>query len=123
MLNLGSIMMGTMQPKEMAEFYEKVFDKAPEWNDGNWYGWQLGNTHFTLGEHSEMGGKAKDPGRIMFNLDTKDVKGEFERIKKAGAEVVKEPYKPDEASDMWIATFADLDGNYFQLMSPWEDQK
>jgi predicted lactoylglutathione lyase len=22
--------------------------------------------------------------------------------------------------EMWIATFADPDGNYFQLMSPWE---
>ena len=41
---------------------------------------------------------------------------EFERIKAAGAEVVKEPY---EIEGMWIATFADPDGNYFQLMSPW----
>lgn len=32
--------------------------------------------------------------------------------------VVKEPY---ELQGMWIATFADPDGNYFQLMSPWEE--
>jgi predicted enzyme related to lactoylglutathione lyase len=121
MLNLNSIMLGTMKPKEMAEFYEKVFDKSADWNDGDWYGWQVGSTHFTLGEHSEMGGKAKDPGRVMFNLETKDVEGEFKRIKKVGAQVIKEPYSP--GMDMLIATFADPDGNYFQLMSPWEEQK
>jgi predicted enzyme related to lactoylglutathione lyase len=32
--------------------------------------------------------------------------------------VVKEPY---ELQGMWIATFADPDGNYFQLTSPWEE--
>jgi predicted enzyme related to lactoylglutathione lyase len=34
---------------------------------------------------------------------------------------VQEPYRPDgmdDATQMWIATFADPDGNYFQLMSP-----
>lgn len=29
MLNLNSIMVGTMQLKEMAELYEKVFEKKP----------------------------------------------------------------------------------------------
>ncbi len=123
MLNLNSIMVGTMQPKEMAEFYEKVFNKKPDWNDSNWRGWQVGSTHFTLGEHSKMGGKTKDPGRLMFNLETKEVEKEFERIKEAGAEVIKAPYNPDPAHSMLIATFADPDGNYFQLMSPMKQEK
>ena len=49
--------------------------------------------------------------------ETKDVKAEFDRIAATGATVVKEPY---DIQGMWIATFADPDGNYFQLMSPWE---
>ncbi len=44
---------------------------------------------------------------------------ESERIKASGATIVKEPY---ELESMWIATFADPDGNYFQLMSPWEQE-
>jgi predicted enzyme related to lactoylglutathione lyase len=71
----------------------------------------------TVGEHSEMGGKAKDPGRLMFVLETADVKAEFERIKAAGAEEIKAPY---EMGGGWIATLADPDGNFFQLMTPWE---
>lgn len=118
MLNFSSVMLGSTKPKELAEFYEKVFERKADWQDGNWSGWQVGNTHLTIGEHSEAKGKSKDPVRILLNFDTEDVKGEFERIKKIeGAEVIKEPYTPGEASDMWIATFADPDGNYFQLMT------
>ncbi len=105
-----------MQPKNMADFYTKVFAKAPDMSEEKWYGWTVGSVFFGVGEHSEMIGKSKEPGRVMFNLETPDVKGEFERIKGAGAAVVKEPY---EMGGMWIATFADPDGNYFQLMSPW----
>lgn len=112
------MMVGTKQPKVMAEFYEKVFGKVPDMKEENWSGWIVGSCFFSVGEHSEMKGKAKEPGRVMFNLETKEVKKEFERIKKLGAKVIKEPY--DMGNGMWVATFADPDGNYFQLMSPWK---
>ncbi|MBI4130858.1 hypothetical protein HY468_06070, partial [Candidatus Roizmanbacteria bacterium] len=89
MLNLNSIMVGTMQPKVLGEFYEKVFDKKPDMEEGGWYGWSVGNTFFSVGEHSEVKGKAKEPQRIIVNLETKEVKEEFERIKKIGAKVIK----------------------------------
>ena len=110
-------MIATMQPKEMAAFYEKVFGKKPDMVEGEWYGWQVGSSFIGIGHHSGMKGKTKEAGRVMFNLETSEVKQEFERIKELGAEVVKEPY---EMGGAWIATFADLDGNYFQLMSPWK---
>ena len=116
-------MIGSSQPKVLAEFYKKVFDKKPDWNDNSWYGFQVGNTHLTIGEHSEVKGKSKEPQRLIINLDTKNVKKEFERIKATGAEVIKAPYNPGEAPEMLIATFADPDGNYFQLMTPWEEDK
>jgi len=118
MINLNSLMIGSAQPKILARFYEKVFEKKPDMVDGDWYGWQVGSCFFGLGHHSEVKGKTKEPGRMMFNLQTKKVKEEFERIKKIeGAEVIKEPY---EMQGAWIATFGDPDGNYFQLMTPWE---
>lgn len=120
MLNLNSLMVGSMQPKKLAEFYEQVFNKKPDMADGNWAGWQVGSCFFGVGEHSEMIGKTKEPGRIMFNLETKEVKEEFARIKAIkGTAVIKEPY---EMQGAWIATFADPDGNYFQLMTPWEQK-
>lgn len=62
------------------------------------------------------------PGYVKTPLWIDTNEEEFERIKKTGAKVIKEPYNPGEAPDMLIATFADPDGNYFQLMSPWEEE-
>lgn len=107
-----------MQPKVLGKFYEAVFEKPSDMNDGDWYGWLVGKTFFSLGEHSEAKGKSKNPERIILNFETTEVKEEFERIKNIkGAEVIKEPY---EMQGAWIATLADPDGNYFQLMTPWE---
>ena len=113
-------MVGSMQPTEMADFYTKVFGKDPDMKEGTWSGWSVGSCFFSVGEHSDCAGKANDPARMMFNMETTEVKEEFERIKTAGATVIKEPYEMEGA---WIATLADPDGNYFQLASPWEEEK
>jgi predicted enzyme related to lactoylglutathione lyase len=110
-------MIGTKQLKALAVFYEKVLGKPAEMVDEQYgfYGWQAGASYFSLLDHSEMTGSTKDPGRIMFNFETPEVKEEFERIKAAGAKVIREPY---EMEGGWIATLADPDGNYFQLVTP-----
>ena len=117
MLNLNSVMLGTKQPKELANFYEKVIGKPADMVDSEngFYGWQVGSAYLSVLEHSEMGGNAKDPGRVMLNFETSQVKEEFERIKALGGVVIKAPY---EMGGGWIATLADPDGNYFQLVSP-----
>ena len=73
-----------------------------------------------IGPHSEVQGRNQQPGRIMLNLATPDVKAEFERIKAVDAEVVAEPYEPGGGGGMLMCTFADPDGNYFQLSTPWD---
>jgi predicted enzyme related to lactoylglutathione lyase len=120
MVNLNSIMVGSSQPKVLAEFYEKVFGKAADMSQDEWWGWQVGSCFFGIGAHNEVKGTAKEPARIMLNLETAEVKEEFERIKATGANVIKEPYAVEGMESMWIATFSDPDGNYFQLISPWQ---
>ena len=117
MLNLNSVMIGTKQPQVLAAFYEKVLGKPADMVDqeNGFWGWQVGNAFMSVLDHSEMGGNAKDPGRVMINFETPHVKEEFERIKMAGGAVIKEPYGVGEGL---IATLADPDGNYFQLMNP-----
>jgi predicted enzyme related to lactoylglutathione lyase len=110
-------MIGTKQAQAMASFYEKVFRKPADVVDAGsgYYGWQVGSAYLSLLEHSEMGGNTKDPGRVMFNFETAQVKEEFERIKSLGGKAIHEPY---ELGSGWIATLADPDGNYFQLITP-----
>lgn len=117
MLNLNSVMIGTKEPKVLADFYEKVLgEPAGMVDEGNqFYGWQVGAAFLSIMAHSEIVGQAKEPARVILNFETPQVKEEFERIRALGAVAVKEPY---EMEGFWIATLADPDGNYFQLMPP-----
>jgi predicted enzyme related to lactoylglutathione lyase len=117
MLNLNSVMIGTKQSQAMVAFYEKVLGKPADMVDSEngFWGWQVGSMFLGILEHSEMGGNTKDPGRVMINFETSQVKEEFERIKAAGGAVVRAPY---EMGNGYLATLADPDGNFFQLVTP-----
>jgi predicted enzyme related to lactoylglutathione lyase len=119
MLNLNSIMVGSSQQKVLAAFYKRVFGKKPDMEEEGWSGWMVGKSFFGVGTHSEVKGRAKDPSRIIFNFETAEVKKEFERLKKDGVTVIKEPY---DMGGSLVATLSDPDGNYFQLMSPWKEK-
>ncbi len=124
MLNLNSIMIGSENPKVLAEFYEKVLGKKPDMAEEGWYGFNAGNCFMSIGSHDKVKGKSNNPERLIMNFETKEVKKEFERIKGLGSTVVAEPYQMGEGDESaWIATFADPEGNYFQLMPPWESEK
>jgi len=119
-MNLNGILIGTEDPKRLAEYYTKLFGE-PGWDDGGYTGWLIGTGGVTVGPHDQVKGKNAQPGRVIWNIESADVKGDFEKLKAAGAMVVREPYVPDGASDgaeVWIATFSDPDDNYFQLISP-----
>src|SRR3989344_5368540 len=105
MLNFNSILVFSENPKALADFYGKVFQKKADWNDSNYYGFSVGSAFLTIGPHDKVKGKNKSP----------------ERIKKIGAKVIAAPYSMgDDESNGLIATFADPDGNFFQLLTPWE---
>jgi predicted enzyme related to lactoylglutathione lyase len=120
MLKLNSVMIGSENPAALADFYTKFLGE-PAWKDSGFTGWLAGPGYLGVGPHDQVKGKNSSPGRIMWHFETDDVKGEFERLKSAGAAVVAEPYQPG-GGDMWLATLADPDGNYFQLASPWKDE-
>lgn len=118
-MKLNGVMLGSDNPHVLADFYTKILGK-PGWHEGEWYGYGLGGS-LMIGPHSEVKGSNQTPGRIMMTFDSDDVKKDFADIKAAGATVIAEPYQPSKADgDMWLATFADPDNNYFQLATPWK---
>lgn len=119
-MDLNSILIGSEDPQRLVDYYTKLFGE-PNFADGGFTGWQIGSGSVTVGPHSEVKGANSQPGRIIWNIETPDVKGEFDRLTAAGATVVKEPYG-FEGQPGQIATLADPDGNLFQLMSPMEPQ-
>jgi predicted enzyme related to lactoylglutathione lyase len=115
--NLNSILIGSENPQGLADYYTKLFGK-PVFEEAGYTSWQIGNGGLTVGFHDQVKGKNAEPGRVIWNIESTDVKGDFDRLKAAGATVVQEPYRPAEEMEMWIATFSDPDDNYFQLGSP-----
>jgi len=117
-MNLNSILIGSADPGRLTEYYSKLFG-PPQWDMSPYVGWQLGQGYLTLGPHDEVKGENTQPGRLIWNIETADVQGEFERLRDAGATVIREPYTMEGADDVGsICTFADPDGNYFQLVAP-----
>jgi predicted enzyme related to lactoylglutathione lyase len=119
-VDFTSILIGSADPQRLVEYYTRILGK-PAMSDGGYTGWLIGRGFVTVGPHSEVHGTNGEPGRFIWNIETADVRAEFARMKAAGAIVVREPYGFDAmegAENVLIATLADPDGNYFQLMTP-----
>jgi predicted enzyme related to lactoylglutathione lyase len=116
-MDFNSILIGSADPDRLVDYYTKLFG-GPAMSDGGYTGWQLGSGFVTVGPHSEVSGRNPQPGRLIWNIETANVRGEFDRMKAAGAIVVREPYGFEGYPDSLIATLADPDDNYFQLMTP-----
>jgi predicted enzyme related to lactoylglutathione lyase len=116
-VNFNNILIGSEDPQRLADYYSKLFGK-PTMEDSGYFGWQVGSGFISVGPHSEVHGKNAQPGRLLVNIESTDVQADFDRFKAAGAIVIREPYELGEG-DMQgtIATLADPDDNYFQLMS------
>ena len=116
-MDFTNILIGSDQPGRLVEYYTKLFGK-PRWDDGGYVGWIIGRGGITIGPHDQVHGKNTQPGRLIWNIESPDVKADFATFKAAGAIVIREPYTFEQAPGSWIATLADPDDNYFQLVSP-----
>lgn len=116
-MNLNSILIGSADAPALIAYYTKLFGE-PVMADPSYSTWAIGSGYVSIGPHSEVQGRNAHPGRLIWNIETPDVRGEFAKLKDAGAIVIREPYSFEGYPDSWIATLADPDDNYFQLMSP-----
>jgi predicted enzyme related to lactoylglutathione lyase len=120
-MQFNGILIGSDDPARLIAYYTKVLGE-PGYADEGYSTWMLGSGTVSVGAHSEVHGTNAQPGRLIWNIETPDVQGEFARMKAAGAIVVREPYSFEGFPDSWIATLADPDDNYFQLMTPFDPE-
>jgi predicted enzyme related to lactoylglutathione lyase len=116
-MNFNNILIGSEDPQRLVDYYTKLLGE-PTMSEGGYTGWLIGNGFMSVGPHDQVKGKNAHPGRIIWNIESPDVKGDFEKFVRAGAIVVRDPYNFEEMPDAWVTTFADPDDNYFQLTSP-----
>jgi hypothetical protein len=94
-MNFNSVMIGSEDPKRLVDYYTKILGK-PAMSEGGYDGWQIGSGWITIGPHDQVKGKNPSPGRLILNIESQDVKGDFEKFRAAGAKVVREPYNVGE---------------------------
>src|SRR4249920_456524 len=100
-MNLSAVLLGSENPKALAEYYGKFLGK-PVWEDGDWCAFAIGEGGLVIGPHSEVKGANETPGRIMIMIESKDVQADFDKIKATGAKVISEPYHPGEDPKGWL---------------------
>ena len=118
-MNFNSILIGSDDPQRLADYYKKLLGD-PVYEEGGYTVWQIGSGTVSIGPHSEVHGESTQPGRIIWNIETTEVQAEFDRMKAAGAIVIREPYEFEGMPGSSIATLADPDNNYFQLTTPYQ---
>lgn len=119
-LSIHSLFINSQNPAKLVEFYKRVANADPfeVSKDGQFSMFQFGPCVLAIGPHDKLKGNNNTPERYLLNFETEDVKAETSRLQSIGAKVVQEPYHPAGEPSMLLATFADPDGNYFQIGSP-----
>lgn len=119
-IGLEGILIGSEDAKKLGKFYKDVLKlkmtEEMEYGDDNSYGisFDLGKVGLFVSDHSKVKGKSVLPDRVMFNLEVDDIEKEMARLKKEKVKVVADIYHIEEYG--YVATLADPDGNYFQLV-------
>ena len=93
-MNFNSILIGSEDPQRLVDYYTKLFGE-PAWSDGGYSGWLIGAGALTVGPHDQVKGTNSEPGRIIWNIETPDVKELYDRFTAAGATVVGEAEPAD----------------------------
>ena len=118
---MEAILIGSQDAEKLAEFYRNIVElkQIMEIEMGEkkekGFEFELGNgIGLYVLEHSKVKGKNNLPDRIMFNLEVDDIEKEVKRLETKGVKKIQDIYHVQNYG--LIATFEDIDGNYFQLV-------
>jgi predicted enzyme related to lactoylglutathione lyase len=117
-IQFAALHITTDRPERLGVFYQGLFGQEPAWSSAEVTGFMLGAFRLEVAKHEGVSGANDQPERLFFDLLVEDVPAGVTRGVALGATVVQAPYRfEDDALRMVIATLADPDGNYFQLVS------
>jgi uncharacterized glyoxalase superfamily protein PhnB len=129
MFKTKHILLWSENPDELVKFYTDVLDlqivdktdiPATDKHEKDYgYDVKISDTNVLwIGHHDQVKGKNKDPLRIMFNLNVDSVQEWYERVEKAGCEIIQEPIEAPFSTKedlFYVCTWLDPDGNCFQF--------
>lgn len=110
-MKIGSIVISSGNADELKAWYRDTF-AVEEDGDG---ALEFGPVRVFVFPHSEVGGQAAEPARLMLNLYVDDARGVEKDLKDKGVRFVR---PVEEEPFGLLGTIADPDGNYLQLFQP-----
>jgi len=118
---IESINLFSESAKKLANFYsEKVGLKVTLEAEMGEAGEEIfgfdfgGGSGLYVVDHSKVKGSNQEPERIIFNLETDDIEKEVKKLDEKKVKKIRDTYHVEGYG--YIATFEDVDGNYFQLV-------
>lgn len=116
--SLDGVLLSSEDSQGLADFYkEKVGLKCTmefEMGDKSEKVFVFEDIKLYINQHSEVHGKTKEPQRFILNLETEDIEKEVEKLDKADVKKIKDTYHVEGYG--LVATYEDVDGNYFQVV-------
>jgi predicted enzyme related to lactoylglutathione lyase len=106
---IGSLLIGSSRVEEMKAWYRRAFDVK----ENDMGAFAFGSVQVFIEEHSEIQGPTKEPARCIINLDVDDCRSYASHMRELGAKFVRDL---DQTPFGLIATVADPDGNYLQII-------
>lgn len=118
---IESILIFSDHPRQLALFYKDIvglkltMEMVMGENDDEGFLFQLQEgASFAVLPHSHVHGENQHPERMMVNFEVDNIEKEVARLKEEGVPVIQDIYHIQNYG--LIATFEDLDGNYFQFV-------
>lgn len=106
---IGSLLIGSSQVDAMKLWYRRAFDLE----ENEFGAFDFGGVQLFIEEHSSIDGSVTEPARIIVNLDVDDCRGLAEHLRDLGTRFIR---AVDQEPFGLVATVADLDGNYLQII-------
>ncbi len=117
---IDSLLLNSENAKALVEFYQdkvgiKIKSEFEMGEDSSAFEMGSGdNSSFMILDHSEVKSKSKEPQRFLINFEVDNIDKAISEVSGKGVKVIAEKYHVEGYG--YIATFEDLDGNYFQLV-------
>ena len=119
---IEGILIGSQNAKRLSYFYknkvglkltfEAVMGEGK--NESEAYLFEMKGCSLYITDHSKVKEKSKHPDRIIFNLEADNIEKEVKKLNREKVKKIKDIYHIEGYGK--IATFEDVDGNYFQLV-------
>jgi len=106
---IGSLLIGSSQPDAMKDWYRKAFDVK----ENDMGAFEFGPVQLFVETHSDVSGPTKEPARVLINLNVDDCRGLDAHLQQVGTKFVRQV---EQEPFGLIATVADPDGNYIQII-------